>query len=67
MTKKQAIEQITSIHKWYVGVFSQGYASQFVQRFNAGQLKEKTINNFLSKFGYECVKEEQWEKSPNNK
>lgn len=62
MTKKECIQEIISEHKFYVGKFSQGYASNFVQRFKAGQLKEKTINNFLAKFGYEKVKEEQWEK-----
>lgn len=62
MTKKDCIEEIISEHKFYVGVVSQGYASNFIQRFRAGQLKEKTINSFLEKFGYERVKEEQWEK-----
>lgn len=66
MTKKEAVLNITSELKWYVGVYSQGYASQFVQRFKAGQLKEKTINSFLEKFGYERTKEEQWEKCPVN-
>lgn len=64
MTKKECIDEITSQHKFYIGIVSQGYASNFVQRFKAGQLKEKTINSFLEKFGYERTKEEQWEKSP---
>ena len=62
MTKKEAVSSIICELKWYVGVYSQGYASQFVQRFKAGQLKEKTVDAFLEKFGYEKVKEEEWEK-----
>lgn len=61
MTKKQAFEEITSEHKWYIGYCTQGYASLLVQRFNAGQLKEKTVNAFLTKFGYKLVKEQEWE------
>lgn len=60
MTKQEAFKEITSRHKWYIGYCSQGYASLLVQRFEAGQLKEKTVNAFLTKFGYKCVKNEEW-------
>lgn len=62
MNQQEAFNKITSEHKWYVGKFSQGYASQFIQRFNAGLLKQKTIDNFLEMFGYYKVKEAEWNK-----
>lgn len=62
MTQEQAFKEITSELKWYIGHYSQGYASQLVQRFNAGHLKQSTIDNFLKKFGYELKTEAQWEK-----
>lgn len=65
MTKEDCVNEIVSEHKWYVGFCTQGYASQFVQRFKAGQLKDKTVNAFLEKFGYKLVKQEEWEKSNN--
>lgn len=66
MTKSQAFQEITSQHKWYVGHYSQGYASQFTSRFWAGQLKDSTVSKFLEKFGYVLEKEEQWGKAPVN-
>lgn len=66
MTKSQAFQEITSQHKWYVGHYSQGYASQLVARFKAGQLKGSTVCKFLEKFGYVLEKEEQWGKAPVN-
>lgn len=62
MTKEEAFKEITSKHKWYIGHYSQGYASQIVQRFKAGLLKEKTINKFLERFGYVIIREQEWEK-----
>lgn len=63
MTQKQAFNEITSELKWYIGIYSQSYASQIVQRFNAGLLKEKTINDFLSHFGYLKIKEAEYKKA----
>lgn len=63
MTKSQAFQEITSQHKWYVGHYSQGYASQLVSRFKAGQLKTKTINKILHDFGYRLESPEVWGKT----
>lgn len=65
MTKAEAFKEITSQHKWFIGHYSQGYASQLVQRFKAGQLKAKTVDKVLKKFGYNKVAEEQWELTKN--
>lgn len=62
MTKEQAFEEIISEHKWYIGHYSQSHASQLIQRFKAGMLKDKTINSLLHKFGYELKEPEQWAK-----
>lgn len=62
MTEKEAIEEITSELKWYIGVMPQSTASNFLQSYRKGMAKKKTINNFLRKFGYRIKQEEQWEK-----
>lgn len=62
MTEKEAIEEITSELKWYIGVMPQSTASNFLQSYRRGMAKKKTINKFLRKFGYEIKQEEQWEK-----
>lgn len=62
MTEKEAIEEITSELKWYIGVMPQSTASNFLQSYRKGMAKKKTINKFLRKFGYEIKQEEQWEK-----
>ena len=62
MTEKQAIEQITSECKFYIGVMNQSTASNFLASYRKGMAKKKTINEFLRKFGYEIKTEEQWEK-----
>lgn len=69
MKQQEAFNKITREHKWYVGVYSQGYASQIIQRFNAGQLKQSTIEAFLNKFGYVKIQEATYKKAdgkPNN-
>ena len=60
MTEKEVFNKITSEHKWYVGKISQGYASQFVARFKAKQLKQSTIDSFLETFGYVRTSEAQY-------
>lgn len=61
MNQTELFNKIVSEHKWYVGKFSQPYASQLVARFKAGQLKQKTIDEFLQLFGYEKTTEAQYE------
>lgn len=62
MTKDEAINKITKNPKWYIGVMPQSTASNFLASYKKGMSKEKTINNFLSNFGYELKTESQWEK-----
>lgn len=60
MNQTEVFNKITSEHKWYIGHYSQGYASQLVSRFKSGQLKKSTIDSFLEKFGYVKVKEAEY-------
>jgi len=60
MNQTEVFNKITSEHKWYVGFYSQGYASQLIARFKAGQLKQKTIDDFLQFFGYYKVEEAKY-------
>ena len=62
MSKDEVIKEITKNHKWYIGVMPQSTASNFLASYRKGMSKEKTINSFLSKFGYELKTESQWEK-----
>ena len=61
MTKEEAIKEITRNPKWYIGVIPQSTASNFLASYRKGMSKEKTINNFLSKFGYVKTEDEVWE------
>ena len=63
MSKDEVIKEITKNHKWYIGVMPQSTASNFLASYKKGMSKEKTINNFLSKFGYVKTKDEVWGKS----
>lgn len=63
MTQQEVFSEITSQHKWYIGVYSQSYASQLVARFKAGQLKYSTIYEFFKKFGYTIETKESWVKA----
>lgn len=62
MTEQEAINEITSELKWYVGVMPQSTASNFLASYRKGMAKKSTINNFLDRFGYKIKTEEQWEK-----
>lgn len=62
MTTDEAIEQITSQPKWYIGKMPQSTASNFLASYKKGMAKKSTIDSFLSKFGYELKQKEQWEK-----
>lgn len=61
MTQTEVFNKITSQHKWHIGYYSQGYASQLVSRFKANQLKQKTIDEFLQLFGYVKIKDAEYE------
>ena len=61
MTKDEAIKEITRNPKWYIGVMPQSTASNFLASYKKGMSKEKTINNFLYKFGYVKTEDEVWE------
>lgn len=67
MTQDEAIEQIISETKFYIGKMPQSTASNFVASYRKGMAKQKTIDSFLEKFGYVKTQEAQWEKSPNSK
>jgi len=60
MTEKEVFNKITSQLKWYIGHYSQGYASQLVSRYKANQLKQSTIDSFLETFGYVKSSEAQY-------
>lgn len=63
MTQEDALNQIFSQHKWYVGIYSQCYASQLKARHQAKQLKQSTIEELLRKFGYVLNRPAEWIKS----
>lgn len=62
MTKTEVFNQIISQHKWYIGIYSQGYASQLIQRFKSGLLKQNTIDSFFKNFGYFEIREAEYVK-----
>ena len=62
LTLEEVINQITSEHKYYVGVMPQSTAANFVKRFREGKAKRKTAIEFIARFGYEVAQEELYEK-----
>lgn len=62
LTKEEVFSEITSPLKWYLGHYSQSYASQIVQRFEDGRLSEKTIDKLFNYFGYSVSTPKQWVK-----
>lgn len=62
MSEQEAFKEITSELKWYIGHYSQGYASQLKQRYAAGQLKQSTVDKILNEFGYSKIETAQWSK-----
>lgn len=60
MTQDEAIEEIISENKFYIGVMPQNKAYYFVQSYKAGTAKQKSINEFLTAFGYEIKTPAQW-------
>lgn len=63
MTPNEAIEEIISERKYYVGIMPQSTASNFVASWRKNMAKKKTIDAFLMAFGYKLKTEEQWEKN----
>lgn len=62
MTEQEAIEEIISEPKFYVGKMPQSTASNFVASYKKGMAKKKTIDKFLEIFGYCVSTPEQWVK-----
>ena len=53
MTAKEAIEEITSEPKYYIGIYPQSTAYYIVKRFHSGSITLNKLREFLNKFGYE--------------
>lgn len=63
MDINEAITQITSMVKPYVGIMQQSTFSNNIKAIKHGLAKPATIEKFMAKFGYSKVKQvEQWEK-----
>lgn len=62
MTESEAIQQIISRPKYYVGIMTQSQAASFVRSWRGGSAKRETIEAFLNKFGYFKVKEAEYSK-----
>lgn len=62
MTQDQAIKEIISTPKYYIGIMPQGTAASFVRSWRAGSAKKETIEKFLNRFNYQIKQEEIWEK-----
>lgn len=63
MSEKEAFEEITSRIKWYepLGI-TPVWAYTLKKRFAEGKLKQSTIDNILTTFGYYKKKEAVWAK-----
>lgn len=70
MTESEAIQEIISQQKYYVGIMTQSQAASFVRSWRGGSAKRETIEAFLNKFGYTLEQPAQWVKQldgkPNN-
>ena len=70
MTQDEAIAQIISETKFYIGKMPQSTASNFVASWRKGMSKQSTIDAFLSKFGYSKIRDAEYSKDlegrPNN-
>ena len=62
MTENEVISTIISEPKYYIGVMPQSTASNFIASYRKGMSKQKTIDNFISKFGYKKIKEAEYGK-----
>lgn len=62
MTEQEAINEIIKESKFYIGVMPQSTASNFLASYRKGMAKQKTINEFLHKFGYTIIRDVEWGK-----
>jgi len=53
MTIDEVIREITSKHKFYIGVMSQPAAGMFLKRYQEGTARHETVLKFIESFGYE--------------
>lgn len=60
MTQNEAIKEIISKPKYYVGKMKQAKAASFVMRWRAGSAKQSSIKKFLEAFGYKKVEEAKY-------
>ena len=59
MTASEAIQEITSECKYYIGKYPQSTASDIVKRFRNGTITLNKLKEFLNKFGY-VQREGEW-------
>lgn len=52
MKASEAIQEITSEPKYYIGVYNQSTASRIVRRFKDGKITLNKLEEFLNAFGY---------------
>lgn len=62
MSENEVINKIISEPKYYIGIMPQSTASNFIASYRKGMSKQKTIDNFISKFGYKKIKEAEYGK-----
>lgn len=62
MTLQEAVKEITCKPKWYAGKLKQSTASGIVRNIAAGTAKPKTVERFMTLFGFEVEKELMWRK-----
>lgn len=62
MTAEQAVNEITSEVKYYIGVYPQSTASDLVKRFRNGSITLNKLEEFLNNFGY-VKREGEWIKT----
>lgn len=62
MTAEQAINEITSELKYYIGHYPQSTASSIVKRFRNGTITLNKLEEFLNTFGY-VEREGEWIKT----
>lgn len=62
MTASQAIAEITSEPKYYIGVHEQSTASRIVKRFREGRITLNKLNEFIEAYGY-VFRDGEWVKT----
>lgn len=51
-TSGQVIKEITSEHKWYIGVLSQSMGWRFMNSWKKGKLKPSTVAKVIKNYGW---------------